>query len=66
MAKALQKKEIEVKAIEYDKLEEKKIQLLETPKPIKITTKKSSSKRRRRRRRRRRETESTLFSPKFR
>ena len=34
-AKALPKKEIEVEAAEYDKLEEKKIQLLETPKPIK-------------------------------
>jgi hypothetical protein len=41
-AKALPKKEIEVKAAEYDKLEEKKKQILEapTPKPIKRSTKK--------------------------
>ena len=41
-AKALPKKEIEVKAAEYDKLEEKKKQILEapTPKPMKRSTKK--------------------------
>ena len=39
-AKALPKKEIEVKAAEYDKLEEKKKQILEAPKAIKKTTKK--------------------------
>jgi hypothetical protein len=42
-AKALPKKEIEVKAAEYDKLEEKKKQLTQPPpepKPIKKTTKK--------------------------
>jgi len=38
-AKALPKKEIEVKAAEYDKLEEKKKQLTQPP-PIKKTTKK--------------------------
>ena len=37
---ALPKKEIEVKAAEYDKLEEKKKQILEAPKTIKKTTKK--------------------------
>ena len=39
-AKALPKKEIEVKAAEYDKLEEKKKQILEAPKTIKRSTKK--------------------------
>ena len=39
-AKALQKKEIEVKAAEYDKLEEKKIQLLETSNQLKKLLKK--------------------------
>ena len=39
-AKALPKKEIEVKAAEYDKIEEKKKQILEAPKAIKKTTKK--------------------------
>ena len=38
-AKALPKKEIELKAAEYDKLEEKKKQLLE-PQPVKNATKK--------------------------
>jgi hypothetical protein len=39
-AKALPQKEIEVKAAEYDKLEEKKKQILEAPKTIKRSTKK--------------------------
>ena len=39
-AKALPKKEIEVKAAEYDKLEEKKKQILEAPKTIKRSNKK--------------------------
>ena len=39
-SKALPKKEIEVRAAEYDKLEEKKKQILEAPKAIKKTTKK--------------------------
>ena len=39
-SKALPKKEIEVRADEYDKLEEKKKQILEAPKAIKKTTKK--------------------------
>ena len=41
-----QKKEIEVKAAEYDKLEEKKIQLLETPNPFKKLLKKLKWKKR--------------------
>jgi hypothetical protein len=39
-ALSLYKKENEIKAIEYDQLEEKKKQLLETPKTVKKTTKK--------------------------
>ena len=39
-ALSLSKKENEIKAIEYDKLEEKKKQLLEAPKAVKKTTKK--------------------------
>ena len=39
-AKELHTKKIKVKAAEYDKLKEMKIQLLETPKPFKKTTKK--------------------------
>ena len=39
-AKALPKKEIEVKAAEYDKLVEKKKQILEAPKAVKKTVKK--------------------------
>ena len=39
-ALSLSKKENEIKALEYDKLEEKKKQLLEAPKTVKKTTKK--------------------------
>jgi len=39
-ALSLYKKENEIKAIEYDQLEEKKKQLLKTPKTVKKTTKK--------------------------
>jgi predicted acylesterase/phospholipase RssA len=39
-ALSLSKKENEIKALEYDKLEEKKKQLLEAPKAVKKTTKK--------------------------